>query len=151
MRNVSLLALVLAATAYPGLGRACVVSAVGPAFGGYDTLSSGPTDAAGRVTLDCDPLVEAPTVALSAGTSGNFLARTMKNGSARLDYNLYADFTRSIVWGDGTQGSQAIALVSDVSVSVARRFSHVIYGRMPARQRAQPGVYSDVLLVTVSF
>lgn len=150
MSDARYLAFLLATSLSVAPAGACTISATGPAFGQYDTLSLLPADSAGRIVLSCELLVEAPTVALSAG-QGSFLARAMVSGASRLDYNLYADFTRASVWGDGTQGSQTVTMTGGVPIGGMRSFSRAIYGRVPARQRVDSGFYSDALLITVTF
>jgi spore coat protein U-like protein len=67
----------------------------------------------------------------------------MTAGTADLDYNLYSDAARLIVWGDGVSASDVSA--SGTSVDLP------IYGRIPARQNVKAGVYVDTITITVSY
>jgi spore coat protein U-like protein len=59
-------------------------------------------------------------------------------------YNLYVDATLITVWGDGTGQS---ATVSDTQSAA----NYTVYGRIPAGQNAYVGVYSDTIVITVTF
>lgn len=124
---------------------ACTIfTAVGPAFGTYDTLSSAPLDAAGTISYQCSP--PKPTVQISTGSSGSYSARTMRSGAATLRYNLYLDAARTMVWGDGSTGTFTD---SPNPGNVTR--SIPVYGRIPANQDAAAGSYSDTILVSFVF
>jgi spore coat protein U-like protein len=111
-------------------------------FGGYDPFNSQSLDGTGTIAVSCD--VSAPyTVALSPG-NGSYSSRTMMSGANRLDYNLFTDATRTGIWGDGA-GSTATVSGSGASGN------HTVYGRIPARQNAYVGSYSDIITVTVTF
>lgn len=89
---------------------------------------------------------------LGAGSSGSSLQRRMRADAtdSSLDYNLYLDASRRVVWGDGSQGSQSIEGSFPASRgATAREF--MIYGRVPGAQRVRTGRYSDTLLVTIEF
>lgn len=121
----------------------CSVSSQGLVFGTYDTFSSQSLESAGNIDISCDSLATY-SIALSTG-SGSFLQRTMVFGSRVLNYNLFTDAARTIVWGDGTGST---ATVSGVTGSTA---SHSVYGRVPARQNAYVGNYSDNVTITINF
>ena len=129
---------------------ACTISATGVAFGNYDPQSASNKDGTGTIALSCPPSVSSPIVALGAGSSGSILARKMHNGAILLNYNLYTDVPRSILWGDGIVG--VTVTLSGGTVSAGQRnFSRTIYGRIPAAQNVNAGAYSDTLVVTVTF
>ena len=140
----------LAALAAADPAGACTVSVTGVAFGSYDTLSPASTDSAGMLTAVCHPSDQSLEVAISGGSSGSPLARTMRSGAEVLDYNLYADAARTTVWGDGTSG--AMVTITNGTVSAGQRtFNQPIYGRIPALQAVGAGTYSDNLVITVTF
>lgn len=125
----------------------CVVSVTPVRFGTYNPLLPGDIRTTGIVTYNC---TESRPIAISItrgdGTSDS---RTMGRGSNILSYNLYLDAAGSVVWGDGSGGSQVYrdpAPPPDVNVSVP------IYGRAGARQRqAKVGQVDDTLVVTISY
>jgi spore coat protein U-like protein len=89
------------------------------------------------------------TAALSSGMSGTFTARTMSNGTGgTLRYNLYTIAADSVVWGDGTGGSQTQTLTINGLGSVT--VNATVYGLVPLQDPA-PGSYSDTITVTVNY
>jgi len=72
----------------------------------------------------------------------------MLKGSEALNYNLYLDAARTIIWGDGTAGTQTYFIKNptnnqDVTVPV--------YGRVPTGQSVSKGTYSNTITVTINF
>jgi spore coat protein U-like protein len=161
-RFVKFTCLVLAAAlplaAVPAFAAAvCSFSAVGVNFGVYDPLLATPSDSVGTVTVSC---TNAPppgnvtinySVTLSPGSSGSFALRRMTAGPSGLEYNLYSDAGRTLIWGDGGGGTGLVG----GSIKVAGRQTiskdHPVYGRMPAQQDAGPGNYADTIVVTLAF
>jgi spore coat protein U-like protein len=158
MRALRLAALVLGAlAAAPGAHAAsCTASASATAFGTYDPQSTLPHDSLGSVTVTCAPVLVAVlqsyAIALSAGSSGSYAPRRMAAGAWRLDYQLYSDALRSVVWGDGTAGTSTVAGSFLLSVLLPVSATHVVYGRIPARQTGvAAGNYADTITVTVTY
>jgi spore coat protein U-like protein len=71
----------------------------------------------------------------------------MANGSQRLNYNLYLDTTRAIIWGDGTGNTQVYVNSSTPGSLV----TVTIYGHIPARQDVSAGVYTSTVTAVVNF
>ena len=126
----------------PARALSCAVTPQSVPFGNYDTLAPAPAEGVGTIRIACDADT-AFTVSIGPG-SGSYDARAMSNGAATLDYNLYTDATRLVVWGDGVTGGSTVS-GSGTSVDLP------VYGRIPARQNVEAGSYSDVVTVTVSF
>ena len=143
-------AALVAALAAPATAEACTISVTSVAFGTYDTLSPAVDDGTGSVALACHPSVSAPIVTIEAGWSGSILGRQMHNGATPLGYNLYSDAAHTILWGNGAVGA-AVTLTGGVVSGGQRRFNRTIYGRIPALQNVGTGVYSDTLVITVTF
>jgi spore coat protein U-like protein len=97
---------------------------------------------AGTVSVACSPATSY-SVGLSTG-NGSYSQRRLSSGSATLDYNLYTDASRSIVWGDGTSGSSTVG-------GNGESVDHTVYGRIPAQQNVTAGNYGDTVIVTVTF
>lgn len=149
-------ALVLTVAPPPAAGAVCTVTALPVAFGVYDPLSAVPNLSTGSVTVVCLPvlisLAESYTVGLSTGSSGNFSARRLTSGANTLQFQLYANAPRSIVWGDGSAGSSTMAGSFTLSLLTSVSATHVVYARMPAQQSsAAAGVYGDTIMVTVTY
>lgn len=121
------------------------VSAV--SFGAYDVFSSMPNNnGVGSMSIDCKGAGnDTFEVTLSAGQSQNYAARLMKSGSNKLNYNLYTGADRSVVWGDGSGGSQVMRMVKNKPVTLT------VFGQIPAGQDAAVGMYTDTIVVMVNF
>jgi spore coat protein U-like protein len=137
----------------------CFLSATSVAFGIYEPALATPNDSSGAVTVVCTHLSGGAsqlsyTVTLSTGSSGTYASRELRAGNLALNYNLYSDAARSIVWGDGRPGTSVMSGSVTVGPGVGngrREDSRVVYGRVPARQDALDGVYSDTIVLTLEF
>jgi spore coat protein U-like protein len=138
----SLLALSLI-LAVPPSWAACTVGAIGVIFGSYDIFDNVALDSAGRVDVTCDVGTVSYNIALSPG-SGSYATRTMTGAGSLLNYNLFADPTRLIVWGDGTSGTSSVP-------GVGLGANHTVYARIPSRQNVPVGTYADTVVVTLTF
>ncbi|UZW53835.1 spore coat U domain-containing protein [Sphingobium sp. JS3065] len=130
----------------------CSASTTGVSFGSYDPTSPGPKDGAGGVTLSCTGLVSLAgtiDIAISPGSSGNALARQMTQGSARLNYNLYTNASRTTIWGTGSGGTAIVSAMLTGLLSFSQTVS--VYGQIPAGQWPQAGPYSDSVIVTITY
>jgi spore coat protein U-like protein len=128
--------------ATPAYAVNCTLGVQSVVFGSYDTLSAQNTDSAGSVSVSCDSS-DSFTITLSSG-HGTMLSRQMQSGAYSMNYNLYTDSLRSIIWGDGTSGT---TLVSATGTSA----TYPVYGRIPAAQNLPAGSYSDSIAVTLTF
>lgn len=144
---ICLTAFLAAPAAQAAEANRCVVSVTPVQFGTYNPLLPGDTRTTGIVTYNCTqsrPI----SIALSRG-GASFYDRRMGQVPNALRYNLYLDAAGTMVWGDGSGGSQAYrdpAPPPDTNVSVP------IYGRVPARQRqVHVGVVDDSLVVTINY
>ena len=126
-------------------GAACgTFSTVSVVFGSYDSLSGRSLDSAGSVTVSCD-VGDSFSIALSSG-QGTLLGRQMVGGSNVMMYNLFTDAQRSVIWGDGTNGT-VVVNGSGSGTSVI----YTVYGRIPGGQNLPAGAYSDSIVVTLNF
>lgn len=136
------------------LGLDCSVSVSGLVFGVYDPTNTNAATASANIQTTCSVLlvsvISQIKVTLNTGGSGTYISREMTNGSGLLTYNLYQDAAHTIVWGDGSEGSQDLTnnyLIDLLGTTI----NHTIYGQMPAGQFVEPGSYSDTIVVTVEF
>jgi spore coat protein U-like protein len=135
--------LLLLAAACPIAGQAgCALNVVGLSFGAYDIFDTQDTNITTDIGVTCasDTSFE---ISLSAGT-GTFASRTLVNGANLLSYNLYVDPAHLTIWGDGSPGTATVS-----GSGTSRNFT--VYGRVPARQNASVGSYSDTITVTITF
>jgi len=115
-------------------------------FGNYDPLQSGNLDAAGLLRMRCSPSAVNVSVKIGTGLGGGYQPRYMQSGSNQLGYNLYLDAARTVVWGDGTSGTDYLFLNN-----LRNWISVSIYGRSPLGQSVAPGSYSDTVVVTIEW
>lgn len=139
MRLVAAVALALVATRT----AACQIELAPVSFGIVEHDRR--TDGTGRITVDCD----APRpflIGIGPGQGGSERRMTGPDG-ATLRYELYADPGRNFPWGDDQTGGSAVGGVSDG----VHPDTFTVYGRIPAQGGKPPGIYTDSLLVTLSF
>ena len=130
-------------------GMSCtILSAVGPAFGAYDSMQATPTDSAGYVSFRCEGVTNAGNLAIEIGRGlRNTIDRAMGQRGARLEYNLYLDAARTQIWGDGSRGTSRYYVRPPEGLTV----TVPIYGRIPPRQRVAVGAYSDRLQLIMQY
>lgn len=132
----------IALTSAPAL--ACTVTHSVLSFGAINPLNDLRRDSTADITIAC-PAPTAYSISLSTG-AGSYLQRVMTSNLAELKYNLYLDPQRTQPWGDGS----GLTVVASGSADTAGT-THTVYGSVPADRRARPGVYSDTIVVTVTF
>ncbi|MGJ0508500.1 MAG: Csu type fimbrial protein [Methylocystis sp.] len=104
-------------------------------------------DATGSMYVSCTSTTPY-NVGLSAGNGAGatVAARKMTGpGGATLTYSLYRESTRGAVWGT-TVGSDTVYGFGNGSQQ-----SYLIYGRVPVQITPTPGLYSDTVIVTVTY
>lgn len=132
---------------------ACTVGATALPFGNYSPLGALPKDAVGQVTVNCSFVVSVLTtytVKLSTGASGQYSTRRLSSGGNTLNYNLYLDALRLLIWGNGTGGSSTVQHTQLIGIG-GYTGTHPVYGRIPAQQNIAPGSYSDTITVTLDY
>jgi spore coat protein U-like protein len=139
----------------------CTVSSTPVAFGIYDPLGTTPLDGSGQVTVDCRRTNSVAFVtSLSRGAAGSYAPRAMNSGGNSLQYNLYTNAARTIVFGDGTGGTSTVLCFTGVTLNgcigsnpsgQGRRAVLPFYGRISAGQDAATGNYLDTVQVTIVF
>lgn len=149
--RIPLVAIVLAfAAARPaGAAAKCTITTTSNvAFGTYDVFGVAPLDITGVVTINCNGAARSVTVDLSSGNAPSFSPRYMIMGSEHLNYNLYSDAARTLVWGDGTGGTTHYGPVDPAN---GVNINLTIYGRIPAGQDLTAGTYTDTIVATVNY
>jgi spore coat protein U-like protein len=104
-------------------------------------------DATSTITATCSNSVPF-SVALNAGNGvgATVITRKMSSGPNAVNYAMYTDAGRTNVWGDGTPGSSVNTLTGTGAAQAIP-----VYGRIPTGQTPAIGIYSDTILVTLSF
>ena len=117
------------------------------AFGSYDPTLPTAANATGSIEFTCKGKDFNVQIAINAGSSGSVRSRTMLNGTAILNYNLYQDAGLSRIWGD---------FITEPGVTIFNEKNNTsyrlpVYGSIDAQQDPTIGVYGDSLLVTLMF
>jgi spore coat protein U-like protein len=123
----------------------CLVATQNIDFGPKGVLDAN-VDATGEVSVTCTPST-AYTVSLNGGTTGGTPTnRKMSKGAERVTYGLYKDNARTQPWGDaGTPGST----VAGTGTGAAQPLT--VYGRVPPQTTPSAGVYTDTVVVTITY
>ncbi len=151
MRRASLLIVAASLLLFPTAAAAdCTMSVTSVAFGTYSPTAATALDGTGGVRLDCRHNVT-PIVAIATGNSGTYTVRRMTSGTSQLQYNLFTNAGRTIVWGNSTGGSVTLTPPITQSVGLRRIREAPIYGRVSPGQNVRAGTYTDAMFVTVSF
>ena len=115
-------------------------------FGAYEDGSPTAVLSTMTVELDCKNLGSTVPI-VSAGPSantGSYQNRELRYRDSRLRYQVYIDPSRSLVWGDGTQGTYPVP-----ASGTGSNRSFTVYGGIWADQHGEVGRYGDTLQVTV--
>lgn len=130
----------------------CSATTTNASFGAYDPTAAAPTDTSANVTINCAGLVSlfgTVEIAASPGSSGSAAQRTMRQAVNSLNYNLFVDPARTIIFGNGTAGTQTITRPLNGLLIFGQTV--FFYGRIPARQWARAGTYTDNVVITVTY
>jgi len=116
-------------------------------FGQYEVFSPlANTSGVGTVTVNCNGSDTAPNVSLSSGQSGSFTIRSMNGADTQMmQYNLYTNASRTVVWGDGTGISATVGVNNNSSTTLT------IYGQIFSGQDLSVGSYFDNITVSINF
>jgi spore coat protein U-like protein len=155
--RVFVAALLFAVAAPVAAAVTCTLSAPAMAFGPYDVFAATQITSSSTITITCTLTGNVNTtingsLALSTGSSGTYVQRTMKSGVNALGYNLYTSAALTTVWGDGTGATQVIT--GSLTLTTASRVQTVTidaFGAVPALQDAKVGVYNDNVTMTVTY
>ena len=129
-------------------GNVCTISTTSVAFGSYDVFSGANVDSTGTVTINCGSSVRDLTVSLSKGSSGTYANRTLVKSGETLAYNLYMNAACTVVWGDGTAGTQTY---TNPDPPNSTNVVLTIYGRITPLQDVSAGAYSDTITATINW
>ncbi len=133
----------------------CTVSTVPVRFGVYNPLEAAPLSTTGTINVACtctvvDCVAFGYRIDVSAGQSGNVAQRELRSGTNRLQYNLYGDPGFSSIWGTGIGATGGVGVLYLLPLFGSRQ-SVTVFGRLPPRQTARPGAYSDTPVVTIIY
>jgi len=139
----------------PCKGCYCSVTATDVNFGTYDALTKPTLYSTGNVTVTCgtDTIgdVMSYEIALDFGKKGKS-PRQMDGGKDALEYNLYTNASHTILWGDGKKYGSVTVPDSYTFTSLCCEVrSYTDYGVLFGGQNVRPGLYSDDIVVEVSW
>jgi spore coat protein U-like protein len=127
----------------------CSISVTPVVFGNYNVFNASPLDSTGSVVYRCNGGAKVIWITMSrGGNSDGYIPRAMSKGGDKLEYNLYRDATRSVVWGNLTGGT---SIYYDVDPANNQNVTVTIYGRVPAGQDVSAGGYSDTVQIEINF
>ncbi|MEO8071060.1 MAG: spore coat U domain-containing protein [Acidobacteriota bacterium] len=129
----------------------CLVETKAIVFPLYDVYATTPIDAVGTLSYKCtsDQVGVTTTfrIAIDPSPEGGF-TRRMRRVTEALDYDLFLDPMRTMIWGNGAKGTFAYV---GTCCAVGKYTTASIYARIPPGQDVSAGKYSDVLLVNFEF
>jgi spore coat protein U-like protein len=120
----------------------CVIEPAALAFGSYYPLSATPLDAQSTIRIACTRTTPY-TVGLGTGNNPAGALRQMSGGGPLLQYQLYSDAARTVVWDVAATVGATAASTAPVDLPV--------YGRVVAGQMVPMGPYQDVVQSTINF
>ena len=128
------------------LQASCTLASSSAVALGTQGVLTANTDATGTLGVQCTTSTPY-TVSLDAGagTGATTTTRKLTAGAATVDYALYRDSARTLVWGD-TIGTNTVAGTGNGSSQ-----SLTVYARVPAQSTPAPGSYSDAVNVTITY
>jgi spore coat protein U-like protein len=150
IRGILAALLLLFAPATAHAFQLCAISASGVAFG---EVAGASTRSVGSITIACIGTGRANyTLTLSAGSSGSFASREMRNGAHVLSYNLFRDPALAQAFGDGTGGSTGVSgQIGGVGGIGGPETALVpVYGKVLDQPIPAAGAYADTIVATLS-
>lgn len=137
------------------LGCSCNVSATTMNFGAVNPLLNTATTAQSDVTVSCTGIIDALPVVqarIGAGAHGTIGNRQMRSTSGhRLEYNIYSSSNYTTVLGEGAGGFPMLTISGGLLNLGSWNASVSMYGRIPSAPTAQPGAYSDTIVVRIDW
>lgn len=122
----------------------------GISFGSYDPLAGQPVSVVWPVNFVCPLGQLGYSVSFSGGNSGSPAARWMNDAlNEHLSYNLYQDAAHTIVWGDGSAGTQPYV----GRASANTNYTIDVYAYLPGGQTNVSAfqTFSDGIVATITF
>jgi spore coat protein U-like protein len=115
-------------------------------FGGAQGVLAANVDQTSTISVQCTNTTPY-NVGLNAGTGAGatVAVRKMTSGGNTINYSLYTDAARSVVWGN----TVATDTVSATGSGAAQ--SYTVYGRVPPQTTPAPATYTDTITVTVTY
>lgn len=111
-----------------------------------------PADAIGMIEVVCQAPIGTPVryaISSSPGNGDSARQRRLRDAQHALDYNLFLDPARRVVWGDGTIGTTLTDAYTQLRPVEVRRYP--IYGRAHVHRNVSAGTYQDLITVGLDY
>ncbi len=135
----------------------CVAQGGDIDFGVYSVMDQAPRIVSTNITVICRSVGRRSqsVVRMAMGPSSHTNVvniRRMRShlGRSTLDYNIYVDPALTVVWGESPGINTAVQTL-DLPVGSTTELTFPLYARIYPLQDVEPGNYTDVIRVTVSF
>jgi spore coat protein U-like protein len=128
------------------LTSSCVINSASTLNFGSNGVLTANVNSTSTVSMQCTSGTPY-NIGLNAGTgSGATVAvRKMTNGASTINYSIYRDGGRTIVWGN-TVGTDTVAATGNGAAQ-----SYTLYGQVPPQTAPAPAVYTDTITVTITY
>lgn len=125
----------------------CTLTTTPVAFGSIDVIAGAAVNGTGGLGVTCTTGAAWSAVAsIGAGTGATTAVRKMTAGANVLNYALYTDTARTIVWGDGATGAAL------TGTGTGALDSQIIYASvLPTQNLVPAGTYGDTVTVTITY
>ena len=123
-----------------GVQTSCALAAPSLAFGEVKAFTA--TPAMANLVVYCTKALPFHiTLDAGQGPGASYAHRYLTSPSDSLSYNLYQDAAHSQVWGAGGYSGAGTGSAQDIA----------IYGLVDAQKRPLPGVFTDSVIVTLTY
>lgn len=137
-----------------GIKCSCTVSADTISFGAYVPTAGGDINVAADISVTCKAFVLgiiSYEIHLGSGLHGTVASRKMSNGDSLLAYNIYNNAGRTVIWGDGEDGTGIKGDSYLLALGASRTETVSMYGKLTGGQNVSAGSYSDTIIATVVY
>jgi spore coat protein U-like protein len=147
---LALLALVLLATCGHAAAQTCTYAATGLSFGVIGASPPPQADTTGTINVTCSGTAGTTvrvclSIGASSATGSTVAQRRMANGTNFVNFNIYKDSARSVIWGQRQTVPTYTPLTLDIPIPAggSASASATMYARIPSGQPAKTaGTYT---------
>ena len=124
----------------------CIISSASTLNFGSQGVLSANVDQTSTIQVQCNNGTPYNIgIDAGAGTGATVTTRKMTNAANTIDYALYRDAARTLIWGN-TVGTNTVSSTGNGAAQ-----SHTVYGRVPAQTTPAAATYTDTVTVTVTY
>ena len=139
-------ALLFTALSATSWGSSCSINVIDAALGSYDPLvNTAGITVMGQLPVTCPKGTTLMISAAASQVTNSINVRQMRNSrSNTINYQLYTDVKRSIIFGNGSAGNQKLSATSTGGLQIVYFYVHV-----PGQQFVGGGIYEDFVSITI--